>query len=210
MVQGFPVLALFTLGRVHGLLWGVPCAWRDIQQHPQSRPSKMPEALLLPITITKKCVCVCLCVLSCSVTSDSFATSRTVACQAPLSMGFSRQEYWNGWPFSSPGDLPDPGTEPRPPTWQADSFYHLSHQGSPPNVSGHCQTYLGAKEPWLRTTDAFLWQRCQIPWSWVMTYLGTQAPQDPHRYASRTPAGYTCYCETDVRMNRTLLEQSSL
>jgi len=36
----------------------------------------------------------------------------TVACQAPPSMGFSRQEYWNGLPFPSPGDLPDPGIEP--------------------------------------------------------------------------------------------------
>ena len=36
----------------------------------------------------------------------------TVARQAPLSMGFSRQEHWSRWPFPSPGDLPDPGTEP--------------------------------------------------------------------------------------------------
>ena len=41
-----------------------------------------------------------------------FATPRTVAWQAPLSMGFPRQEYWGGLPFSSPGDLPDPGVEP--------------------------------------------------------------------------------------------------
>ena len=39
-----------------------------------------------------------------------------VAYQAPLSMGFSRQEYWSGLPFPSPGDLPDPGIEPRYPT----------------------------------------------------------------------------------------------
>ena len=50
--------------------------------------------------------------ISHSVMSDSFATPRTVACQAPLSMGFSRQEYWSGLPFPSPGDLPDPGMEP--------------------------------------------------------------------------------------------------
>ena len=41
-----------------------------------------------------------------------FATPRTVACQAPLSMEFSRQEYWNGLPFPSPGDLSDPGLNP--------------------------------------------------------------------------------------------------
>ena len=44
--------------------------------------------------------------------SDSFVTPWTVAPQAPLSMKFFRQEYWSGLPFPSPGDLPDPGTEP--------------------------------------------------------------------------------------------------
>ena len=46
----------------------------------------------------------------------------TVACQAPLSMGFSREEHWSGLPLSSPGDLPDPGIEPRSPALQADSL----------------------------------------------------------------------------------------
>jgi len=46
-----------------------------------------------------------------------------MACQAPLSMEFSRQEYWNGLPFPSPGDLPNQGIEPRPPTLQADSLF---------------------------------------------------------------------------------------
>ena len=44
-----------------------------------------------------------------------------VACQAPLPMGFSRQEYWSGWLlFPSPGDLPNPGTKPRSTALQAD------------------------------------------------------------------------------------------
>ena len=47
---------------------------------------------------------------------------RTVAHQAPPFMGFSRQEYWSGLPFPSPGDLPDPGIEPRSPTLQADAL----------------------------------------------------------------------------------------
>ena len=51
-----------------------------------------------------------------------FATQLTVTCQAPLSMGFSRQEYWSGWPCPSPGDLPDPGIEPGSPALQGDSF----------------------------------------------------------------------------------------
>ena len=51
-----------------------------------------------------------------------FATLWTVALQAPLSMGFSRQEYWSGLPFPSPGDLPDPEIEPRSPALRADAL----------------------------------------------------------------------------------------
>ena len=51
-----------------------------------------------------------------------FATPWTVAYRAPPSMGFSRQEYWSGVPFPSPGDLPDPGIEPRSPEFQADAL----------------------------------------------------------------------------------------
>ena len=51
-----------------------------------------------------------------------FATPWTIACQAPLSMAFSRWEYWGGWPFPFPGDLPDSGTEPESPALQADSL----------------------------------------------------------------------------------------
>ena len=53
-------------------------------------------------------------------------TPRTVAHQAPLSMGFPRQEYWSGLPFPSPWDIPDPGMKPRSPELQEDSF-SLSH-----------------------------------------------------------------------------------
>ena len=51
-----------------------------------------------------------------------FATPWTVAHQTPPSMGFSRQEYWSGLPFPSPGDLPNPGIEPSSPTLQADAL----------------------------------------------------------------------------------------
>ena len=56
-------------------------------------------------------------------------TPWTVARQAPLSMGFSRQEYWSGLPFSSPGELPNPGIKPTPPALQVDSL-PLAHQVS--------------------------------------------------------------------------------
>ena len=49
-------------------------------------------------------------------------TPQTVALQAPLSVGFSGQEYWSGLPFPSPGDLPDPGIEPGSPALRADSL----------------------------------------------------------------------------------------
>ena len=62
------------------------------------------------------------CVLSHFSSVQLFVTSWTVALQAPLSRGFSRQEYWNGLPFPSPEDLPDPGIEPRSPALQADSL----------------------------------------------------------------------------------------
>ena len=50
----------------------------------------------------------------------TLATPWTVAHQAPLSVGFSRQEYWSGLPFPSPGDLPNPGIKPGSPALQAD------------------------------------------------------------------------------------------
>ena len=52
----------------------------------------------------------------------TLATLWNIACQAPLSKGFSRQEYWSGLPFPSPVDLSDPGIEPGSPAMQADSL----------------------------------------------------------------------------------------
>ncbi|CAI9165670.1 unnamed protein product [Rangifer tarandus platyrhynchus] len=52
-----------------------------------------------------------------------FVTPWTVACQAPLFMGFSRQEHWSGLPFPPPGDLPGPGIKPGCPTLQADALH---------------------------------------------------------------------------------------
>ena len=59
-------------------------------------------------------VCVQLC--------PALVTPWTVACQAPLSIGFSRQEYWSGLSFPPPGNFPNPGIEPRSPTLQVDSL----------------------------------------------------------------------------------------
>ena len=62
------------------------------------------------------------------VTQSCLTLCDPVAYQAPLSMGFSRQWYWSGLPFPSPGDLPNPGIEPGLPNYRQ-TLYHLSHQG---------------------------------------------------------------------------------
>ena len=74
-----------------------------------------------------------------------FATPWTVAYQASLSMGFSRQEYQSGLPFPSPGDLPDPGIEPMSPALQVDSL-PPSHQGSPNYIIASLNLYNSPKE----------------------------------------------------------------
>ena len=71
-----------------------------------------------------------------------FLTPQTVAHHIPLSMGFSRQEYWGGLPFPSPRDLPDPGIEPGSPAWQADSLpselqsFHSQKSSPAPQFKG--------------------------------------------------------------------------
>ena len=65
------------------------------------------------------------------------ATPWTVAHQAPLSMGFSRQDYWSGLPFPSPGDLPDPGIQPTSPAL-AGGFLTTVPPGKPDYVKGIC------------------------------------------------------------------------
>ena len=76
--------------------------------------------------------------------SDS-ATPWTVAPQVPPSMGFSRQEYWNGLPYHSPGDLPDPGIEPGSPALQVDAL-----PSEPPGMSYHSR-----EVPPATPTDSF-------------------------------------------------------
>ena len=83
---------------------------------------------------------------SCSVVSDSFATPRTVAHQAPLSMGFPRGEYWSGLPFPPDRDLPDPGIKPTSPTW-ADGFFTTESPGKPKLHVGVANRFQGPKMP---------------------------------------------------------------
>ena len=69
-------------------------------------------------SLASVCVCVCYSLSR----AQLFVTPWTVAHQAPLSMGFSRQEYWSRLPFPPPGDFANPGIEPKSPALQADSF----------------------------------------------------------------------------------------
>ena len=62
---------------------------------------------------------------SLEIVSTSFPTAQTVACQAPLSMEFSRQEYWSGLPFPSSWGFPDPGIKPTSPALQEDFYFIL-------------------------------------------------------------------------------------
>ena len=81
--------------------------------------------------------------------SDS-ATPWTIACQSPLSMGFSRQGYWSGLPCPPPGDLPNPGIEPGFPVFQVDSLLCELHQGSiNPLESMKSPTAHGPLELWV-------------------------------------------------------------
>ena len=89
------------------------------------------------------------CVLSRFICVRLFAAPWTVARQAPLSMGFSRQEHWNESPCPPPGVLPDPGIEPASlvsPAGQAGSF-PLSPLGSPRRLLLYCSRHLAAP-PW--------------------------------------------------------------
>ena len=103
--------------------WGQPCSpghihiWADTMRGHFcliTRPARM--CPLFPSQRLGESECV-----SRSVVADS-ATPWTVARQAPLSMEFSRQEYWSGLPFPSPGGLPKPGIEPRSPSRAAGRF----------------------------------------------------------------------------------------
>ena len=85
--------------------------------------------VLFQILLPYKLLC-CLCVISCV---QLFATPWTVAHQAPLSMGFSRQEYWSGLPFPAPGDLSDSGIKPGSPASPslAGGFFTTALLGKP-------------------------------------------------------------------------------
>ena len=115
-----PVQILWPITRPHAHFWAYKTYSYQLQKN-----KIYPSSWISCIHDIYICVCVCIHGVS-EVKSPSrvwlLATPWTVAYQAPLSMEFSRQEYWSGLPFPSPEDLPNPGIEPGSPALQADAL----------------------------------------------------------------------------------------
>ena len=122
--------------------------------------------------------------------------TQTVACQAPLSMGFSRQDYWSGLPFPSPGDLPDPGIKPA--SLMSPALAHRCLQLVPPGKA------LKESEKWRRKwqpTPVILHQRRK--WQPTQVFLPGEShgqrhlvdcsPQDHTESDTAEAIQHTCY-----------------
>ena len=96
----------------------------------------------------------------------TLATPWTVACQAPLSMEFSRQEYWSGFLFPSPGHLPDSGIKHRSPALQADSL-PSEPPGKPSRTHADNQMWRLATDQPLPLRFPFFWGYHLLPSLWV-------------------------------------------
>ena len=114
-------------------VYKLPCLYISLEHFKQTKTA-------VSVSCWVRCYGCLLNVLSCFNCVWLFATAWTVAHQASLSMGFSRQEHWSGLPFPSPGDLPNPGIEPSYPHllcllhWQAGSLPLV-----PPGIKDACQ-----------------------------------------------------------------------
>ena len=117
-------------------------------------------------------LCVCLCDQSLSCVWLS-ATPWTVARQAPLSMGFSSPEHWNGWPFPSPGDLPSWGIEPEPAVLSALQADSLPWASSPAACAqnANCCTFSSQLSPHSSYSP-----HLQLPHFFILHHINTQSP----------------------------------
>ena len=147
-----------------------------------------------------------MCTQSCPALCNPMDCNPNCNCQAPLSMEFSRREYWSGLPFSTPGDLPNPGIEPASlasPALEAD-FLPLYHLGNPTldsfiNSSVVSFTHCG------KTGVSLLpklfpswWIRLKSRWEWDWGYVNGQ-----DSWTSSEPLFYRTwasspYCESEV------------
>ena len=120
--------------------------------------------------------------LSCFSCVQLFATLGTVACQAPLSVGFSRQEYWSGLPRPPLSDLPNPGIEPRSPILQGDSLPSqppgIPSPGIEPTSSALAGGFFTAKppgKPWEKgAIEKTNFRKVLFLNRWICCYLETE------------------------------------
>ena len=90
--------------------------------------------------------------------SNSFATPWTIPLQAPLSMGFSRQDYWSGLPFPSPGDIPDPSIKPVSPALTG-KFFTTEPLGKPIDVlSYRLKIYVHIWHSWAKYPNKIVYR----------------------------------------------------
>ena len=121
--------------------------------------------------IMEHCVCVCVCVCVCAQSLSQVwhcVTLWTVAHLAPLSMVFSRQEYWSRFPFSPPGDLPNPGIKPASPAL-ASRFFTTMPPGKPNRDLPDQKQKPKEKRRWW---SSFCPRgSCQSVWSWALVLV---------------------------------------
>ena len=139
-----------------------------------------------------------MCILSCFIRVQLFATLWTVACQASLSMGFSRQGYWSGLPCLPPGDLPNPGIEPASLTSPA-----LASGFFTTNTTWEAQrvTYMHINETFLYSVKihslSSLFSCSVVSWLFAIPWTAecqTSCPSPtPGAYSNSWPSSQQCY-----------------
>ena len=107
----------------------------------------------------------------------TLGTPWTIACQAPPSMKFSKQEYWPAVPFPSPGGFPDPGVKAGPAALQPDSLPAFSPQPSPSPTLYHKGSCISL---WMLCTCSFI-----CPWPWSVHTVRPSGPESTWDHLGR-------------------------
>ena len=114
------------------------------------------RSVMRPQASNYHCMCACSATQSCQI-----VTPRTVAHQAPLSMGFSRQEHWSGLPFPTPGDLPSPGVESAS-LALASRFFTTVLSGKTLITTEWYLKHLRPQELFVEALITLLWERARL------------------------------------------------
>ena len=124
---------------------------------------------------------------------------QTVACQGPLSMGFSRQEYWSGLPFPSPGDLPNPGTKLASPALAGSFFTTEPHWGEWKWKS--CSVMSDSATSWTVAHQApvhEIFQARILEWVAIAFSRGSSQPRDGTRVSCIASRRFTVWATREV------------